>query len=154
MAANAVENNIGEFMAGVVNNCNRCGQTLWDEETIPGAHQCKDGGSPIRAPSPKPKKTSSLSDYSLPELEAELDHRKRVAEIREQELRLQEGKKFLSLLPSLLAVAGKHSRTSCNDTNLSNSFQARCTRCFLLDAQQSQCWESKYYPELILRERF
>jgi hypothetical protein len=82
---------------------------------------------------------SNLDHYSEEDLKNEL---KRREDERQRQIRLKKeanAEFWLSHIDSLLDIVPNHCRTSCNDNNLAN--YDRCTRCFLLDAQQTNHWD-------------
>lgn len=93
-----------------------------------------------------------VSEMTDTELAAELERRKNVAELSAQaHAQAQRKEKFQLLLKhreALLALV-PHSRTSCSDGNVSNSFTSatrhpRCPRCALLELNESP-WSAENF---------
>jgi hypothetical protein len=62
---------------------------------------------------------------------------------------------LLANVDALIAVTPDHSRTSCDDGSLGNSYTndmgyPRCVRCFLLDAKRTNYWDAQVAMRIAL----
>lgn len=131
---------------------------------VPGKTHAKNcgvcQGSQKRSCHPKkgnPSHIMNLQQISKADLLAELERRVAIEEDLAYQKRVSLWTLVIKNLDSLLETL-EHSKTSCNDYNLSNAYcqdngQPRCRRCYLLE--QTQALNRAHQPSIrVLAEEF
>jgi len=76
-------------------------------------------------------------------LRDELRKREQAITDAERQRKNEDADRIMQHIDALLLLVPKHSRTSCSDSNFDqNAYQARCTRCVLLEAERDGFWRN------------
>src|SRR5712672_1415509 len=76
------------------------------------------------------------------EIYVELQRRRELAKAAELKLREEHAHWVLANCDDILKQVLKHSKSNCDDDNTTNAWDAKCTRCVLVRAQQDKYFDS------------